>query len=76
MLAMQVTLAPGNVEGLVVLADRLQIAEVTRACIAYMLDMLEKDLDSAIAMYAHSLKRVKTNAMHYCFSGPITYPDA
>ena len=33
-----------------VLADRLQIKEVTRACMTYILTMMEEDIESSIAM--------------------------
>ena len=46
----QVTITRENLEGLQLLADRLQIAEITRVCVAYVVAMMEEDPGLAIEM--------------------------
>lgn len=63
--AMQVTISLGTVEKLSILADRLQVAEVTIACGKYILEMVEDDVESALAMYAqNSIQRLSLPACH------------
>ena len=50
--AVQVELALHTVEALQLLADQLQVAEITRACVQYIVGLMETHLDLAATMCA------------------------
>ena len=68
--AVQVELTPQNVEPLQLLADQLQVAEVTRACVQYMVGLMETHLDLAVTMCASIRAAVEWSQGPHLGRGP------